>query len=126
MHWLGTWLYSLRVRSIFYQAVLFVLVAIGFYSLITNMQVNMESRGISTGFDFLWNKAGFDIGFTLFDYDSGDTYFKTFLVISFINPNFVIKGFINGIVCRTHIHEFSFLSRGIIFSVYSFLISFYI
>jgi len=40
----------------------------------------MESRGITTGFDFLGNPAGFEILMSLIDYDSTHTYGRTFLV----------------------------------------------
>ena len=68
-----------KSKITFYQVVLFVLVAIGFYTLITNMQVNMETKGFLLGLIFFGIKPVL-ILVLLFDYHSGDTYFKTFLV----------------------------------------------
>jgi len=42
--------------------------------------INMEARGIQSGFDFLTQAAGFDIGETPIPYDSGQGYWRAFLV----------------------------------------------
>ena len=47
---------------------------------INNTITNLESRGISTGFDFLSQEAGFGILQSLVDYDESHTYGRTFLV----------------------------------------------
>jgi His/Glu/Gln/Arg/opine family amino acid ABC transporter permease subunit len=41
---------------------------------------NMKTRGIQSGFDFLFQPAGFDIGEGWLNYDSIDPYWKAFLV----------------------------------------------
>jgi general L-amino acid transport system permease protein len=41
---------------------------------------NMRVRDIQSGFDFLFGPAGFDIGETMFPYESIDAYWKAFLV----------------------------------------------
>ncbi|MGB0671900.1 MAG: amino acid ABC transporter permease, partial [Rhodospirillales bacterium] len=51
-----------------------------FYFLFQNTLHNMESRGISTGFGFLDNSAGFGILMTLIPYDETYSYGRTFLV----------------------------------------------
>lgn len=45
-----------------------------------NTLVNLESRGISTGFDFLSAEAGFGIIQTLIDYSETSTFARTFVV----------------------------------------------
>jgi general L-amino acid transport system permease protein len=40
----------------------------------------LRARGIHAGFDFLWDRAGFDIGFGLIPYDATKTYARAFLV----------------------------------------------
>ena len=74
------WLYSQRFRAVSYQLVLFILVLYSAHALFTNMQVNMAARGISSGFHFLSQRSGFDIGFTLFEYSPDNTYYTTFFV----------------------------------------------
>jgi len=43
-----------------------------------NTQANMLARGIRSGWDFLTDPAGFDIGEHLVDYDSADAYWRAF------------------------------------------------
>ena len=46
-----------------------------------NTWVNLKSRGIQSGYDFLFDNAGFDIGeHFLITYDSADRYWQAFLV----------------------------------------------
>ncbi len=44
------------------------------------MFINIEKRGINTGFDFLGNEAGFGILQTLIPYDESNTHGRVFLV----------------------------------------------
>ena len=46
--------------------------------LVRNTLINMRSRGIQSGFDFLTSPAGFDIGEGLFDFDSAQAYWLAF------------------------------------------------
>ena len=46
----------------------------------TNLFTNIEQRGISTGFDFLNDTAGFAISESLIQYDDSSTYFRAFFV----------------------------------------------
>ncbi len=45
-----------------------------------NTLVNMRVRGIQSGFDFLSQTAGFDIGESLYPFDSSEAYWRAFLV----------------------------------------------
>lgn len=69
-----------RVRAIFFQVV--ALAAIGWagWTLVSNTLANMESRGITTGFGFLDQSAGFGIIMSLIPYDASYTYGRTFFV----------------------------------------------
>lgn len=72
--------YDPRIRSLFYQAVAIALVFWGGWVLVENTLSNMESRGISTGFGFLDETAGFGIIMHLLPYDSTMSYGRTFWV----------------------------------------------
>lgn len=69
-----------RVRSIGFQVIAIAAVLWGGWALFQNTLANMESRGISTGFGFLDQSAGFGIIMSLIPYDSTMTYGRTFLV----------------------------------------------
>jgi general L-amino acid transport system permease protein len=64
----------------------FLLVFVGaivwmIFFLISNTLTNLASRGMQTGFDFLFHTAGFGIDFTLIPYDPGtSSYLRVFLV----------------------------------------------
>lgn len=62
------------------QAFLLIVVSSLFLYLGTNMSENIDSLGITTGFDFLDDRAGYDITFSLIDYDQNDTYFHAYWV----------------------------------------------
>jgi general L-amino acid transport system permease protein len=67
-------------RSKLFQLILILLlIAIGAY-LFHNTTENMRLRGIQSGYGFLTQPAGFDIGETMFPYDSGNPYWKAILV----------------------------------------------
>lgn len=69
-------------RALFFQVLVLVgVVAFGAF-LVKNTLHNMESRGISSGFDFLGKTAGFSIGETHFgvSYSEENSYGKTFFV----------------------------------------------
>lgn len=72
--------YDPRIRSIFFQIVTLSLVFWAGWTLIENTLSNMESRGISTGFGFLDETAGFGIIMSLIPYDATMSYGRTFLV----------------------------------------------
>ncbi len=71
---------SNQVRGLIYQLLALSLIVFMVWFLITNTLDNMRSRGIQSGFDFLLQPAGFDIGENWIGYDSNDGYWKAFLV----------------------------------------------
>lgn len=69
-----------RVRAWTFQVLAVItVVAVGWY-LFHNTQSNLAQRGITSGFAFLDNPAGFGILQSLIDYSEGDTYGRVFLV----------------------------------------------
>jgi general L-amino acid transport system permease protein len=71
---------SQAFRGFVYQIIAIALVALGVWFLAHNTLENMRVRGIQSGFGFLTQPAGFDIGETLFNYDALDAYWIAFLV----------------------------------------------
>lgn len=71
---------SRALRGLLYQLIAVVLIALAVWFLAHNTLENMRSRGIQSGFDFLLQPAGFDIGESLLPYDSYQPYWKAFLV----------------------------------------------
>ncbi|USW96976.1 amino acid ABC transporter permease [Pseudomonas proteolytica] len=94
-----------KVRAWLFQIVAVVaVVALGWY-LVHNTQVNMQHRGITSGFSFLERSAGFGIAQHLIDYTESDSYARVF-VIGLLNTLLVtaigvvlatILGFIIGV-----------------------------
>ena len=73
-------LQSRRARALLYQVLLVsLLVALSFW-LFNNTLTNLRARGIQSGFDFLFDTAGFDIGESMISYDSTQAYSQAFLV----------------------------------------------
>jgi general L-amino acid transport system permease protein len=71
---------SRAARGLLYQAVALLLIAAGIWFLAHNTQQNMQVRGIQSGFDFLEQSAGFDIGETMIAYDPSQSYGKAIWV----------------------------------------------
>ena len=69
-----------RYRSVFYQVVVFGLFIWAVFSLIENTQINMATRKMAVGFDFLKNSAGFAVAWTPLDYQPSDSYFMVYWV----------------------------------------------
>ncbi|QCR37394.1 amino acid ABC transporter permease [Nissabacter sp. SGAir0207] len=68
------------VRAWIYQLIaVALLLACGGY-LLHNTLVNLSTRGITSGFAFLNNSAGFGVIQHLIDYEQGDTYGRLFIV----------------------------------------------
>lgn len=55
------WLYDPKVRSIISQVVVIGLFVTLMYFIVHNTAVNLEKRGIASGFGFLWEPARYDI-----------------------------------------------------------------
>ena len=67
-------------RSILYQILALLAVGGAAWFLIHNTLLNLSSRNISTGFDFLGREAGFAIGETPIDYSPASTYGRAITV----------------------------------------------
>jgi len=68
------------VRGRFYQAVVAILVIAFVWWIVNNTEANLAAQNKTTGFDFLWKTAGFDISFSLFPFDRTSFYWQAFLV----------------------------------------------
>ncbi|OGB24415.1 MAG: amino acid ABC transporter permease [Burkholderiales bacterium RIFCSPLOWO2_02_FULL_57_36] len=71
---------SRSFRGLIYQALALGLIGLVIWFLVYNTMANMRVRGIQSGFDFLLQTAGFDIGESLFPFDSAEPYWRAFLV----------------------------------------------
>jgi general L-amino acid transport system permease protein len=71
---------SKQARAVVYQVLAVSLIVFLVWLLVSNTMSNMKTRGIQSGFDFLFQPAGFDIGEGWLNYDSIDPYWKAFLV----------------------------------------------
>ncbi|MBB1076822.1 ABC transporter permease subunit [Rhodoferax sp. 4810] len=71
---------SQAFRGIVYQVLAIAAIGAMVWFLAHNTLVNMRVRGIQSGFDFLSQAAGFDIGESLYPFDSEQPYWQAFLV----------------------------------------------
>ena len=71
---------SQAFRGLLYQVVTVVLIVLTVLYLANNTNTNMKLRGIQSGFDFMLGGAGFDIGESLFAFDSAEPYWKAYLI----------------------------------------------
>jgi general L-amino acid transport system permease protein len=71
---------SQAFRGVIYQIMAVLGVALGVWYLAHNTLANMQARGIQSGFGFMLQPAGFDIGESLIKYDALDPYWNAFLV----------------------------------------------
>ena len=74
------WLYDPRLRAIFYQVVALGGVMLFIAYITNNALTNLEARGITTGFRFLSEPAGFGIIQSLVEYTEQHSYGRTFIV----------------------------------------------
>lgn len=70
---------SRAVRGRVYQVLLLALLALLLWFLAGNTARNMAQRGIQSGFDFLLQPAGFEIGEGLFGFEASQAYWRAFL-----------------------------------------------
>ncbi|KAA2244016.1 amino acid ABC transporter permease [Salinarimonas soli] len=98
--------YDPKVRGIFFQAILVLVIGFLFYEAITNAVSNLRAAGIASGFGFLTNPAGFDINQQLIPYSSSGSTYREAFVVGLLNTLLVavigiffatILGFIVGI-----------------------------
>ena len=73
----GIW-HNVGFRNLVAQVVVVGAIIGTFIYMIDNAQSALEKRGISTGFDFLFEEAGFAIGETLISFDSSDTFIRAY------------------------------------------------
>lgn len=71
---------SQAFRGLIYQILAIGLIVAAVWFLAHNTLLNMKIRGIQSGFDFLTGAAGFDIGESLYAFDSAQPYWQAFLV----------------------------------------------
>jgi len=71
---------SQAFRGLVFQVVVLALIAAAVWFLVHNTLLNMRARGIQSGFNFLSQPAGFDIGESVIPYDPLNPYWKAFLV----------------------------------------------
>ncbi|MDH5204645.1 MAG: ABC transporter permease subunit [Hylemonella sp.] len=83
---------SRAARGLLWQVVVLCALALTPWFLAHNTAVNMEARGIQSGFDFLVQPAGFDIGETVFEFDSERPYWRAFLAGVFNTLRVAITG----------------------------------
>ncbi|WP_421950519.1 amino acid ABC transporter permease [Pelagibacterium sp.] len=72
--------YNPTARGIAYQAALLIGVVLLFWWLQSNAAANMAAQGRATGFGFLFQTAGFNIGFSLLPFDRSSTYLEVYIV----------------------------------------------
>ena len=75
----GAW-HNVGFCSFLYQVLVIGAVILVVTYMIGNAQTAMEKRGISTGFGFLTQEAGFAIGESLIAYESENTYIRAYAV----------------------------------------------
>lgn len=98
-----TLLYSVAVRGIIYQVLLLLFVLGCCYYLYLNVTTNLETQGIATGFGFIEERAGFDIGESLIPFDSADSYGRA-LIAGILNTltvsacGIVLATFLGGLI----------------------------
>jgi general L-amino acid transport system permease protein len=71
---------SQAFRGLVYQLLAVIVIGLCLWYLYSNTLANMTARGIQSGFGFLTEPAGFDIGESVIAYQSLDAYWKAFLV----------------------------------------------
>jgi general L-amino acid transport system permease protein len=69
-----------QIRGWLYQASVVLLLALVAIVATRNLNDNLSTRGLSLGFDFLWQQAGFGIGFSVIPFVESDTYWRVFMV----------------------------------------------
>jgi general L-amino acid transport system permease protein len=91
------WWNNAHNRALMFQVLLGSAVCLFFFFIGNNALHNLEQRGITTGFSFLNQKAGFGIIQSLIPYSENSTYGRTF-VVGLVNTVLVSA---LGIVCAT-------------------------
>ncbi len=69
-----------KKRAVVFQILVFCLVGLLAYYLVSNTLTNLKRQSIATGFGFLEKEASFEIGESMIPYSSADTYARALLV----------------------------------------------
>ena len=64
-----SFLYNRKVRDTLIQLIFFAVICFGITYLALNAATNMRDAGLTSGFDFLFQRAGYDISYSLIHYD---------------------------------------------------------
>ena len=67
-------------RDIVYQVILLIIIAAIVYLVATTTTQNLARLGVDSGIDFLWKRAGFEIGQALIPFDANSTIARAFVV----------------------------------------------
>jgi len=95
-----------RFRGLIFQGLFLVAVVVILSFIIQNTAQNLADAGIASGFGFLSQTAGYDVGWSLIPYSSRDTHARAFLV-GLLNTLFVsglgivlatVMGFVVGVL----------------------------
>jgi general L-amino acid transport system permease protein len=73
-------IYDTRYRAVTIQIFVLALVVAAIWWLGSNLQANLEAKGRPLSFEFLWSRAGYDIGQTFIPYTNDSTHFRALLV----------------------------------------------
>lgn len=76
----SSWWNDQRIRSLIFQGLTLGVLGAVIAFIIQNTIDNLGRMGIASGFGFLNSTAGYDISFTLIDYNQTDTHARAFLV----------------------------------------------
>jgi general L-amino acid transport system permease protein len=102
----GIW-HNVGFRNLVAQVIVVGAIIGTFIYMIDNAQSALERRGISTGFEFLFEEAGFAIGEALISFDSSDTFLRAYGV-AILNT---LKVSVFGVVVATLLGVFIGVSR---------------
>ena len=106
----GSFINDPKVRGVFFQAVVVILLVAGVWWIVHNVIENLQRLHIASGFGFLKSRAGFDISESAIAYSSDSTYGRA-IVVGLINTLIVagagiitatIIGFVIGIGRLSH------------------------
>ncbi|MCF1707580.1 ABC transporter permease subunit [Tabrizicola sp. J26] len=73
-------IYDTRFRSITIQVIVLILFALFVSWILNNTVQNLAAKDRGFSYDFLWNRAGYDISQRLIDYTNDDTHARALLV----------------------------------------------
>ena len=75
----ASWVNDPRIRGIFFQIVVAVALIAAVYWVVGNTIENLRRANISSGFDFLWARSGFDMAQSLIAYSSNSTFLRALI-----------------------------------------------